>query len=86
MIKNLLDRIGERKYSGAFPFTENFIAAVKDPETKLGGFIDLDGKYISDERYNMVFSFSGGYALVQKDEGGNGAYTNKQGGYYGFCI
>ena len=67
------------KFSGAFVFSEDKIAAVQDPETGLWGYIDFDGKYISDERYYKTTPFSGGYALVQKEKNGNGAYINKKG-------
>ena len=71
----------EPKFSGAFVFSEDKIAAVQDPETGLWGYIDLDGKYISDERYYKTTPFSGGYALVQKEKNGKGAYINTKGEY-----
>ncbi len=80
-MKSNLEWAIEPKFPGAFVFSEDKIAAVMDPETELWGYIDLDGKYISDERYYKTTPFSGGYALVQKEKNGNGAYINTKGEY-----
>ena len=64
------------KFLTAGVFTEDKIAAVKDPATGLYGYIDTDGKYISDERFYRASAFSDGYALVQKEKDGGAAYIN----------
>jgi hypothetical protein len=76
-----LEWVLEPQYLGAYPFTEERLAAVIDSKNGLWGFIDMDGKFINEERYYKVSSFSGGYALVQKDIDGKAAYINTKGEY-----
>ena len=76
-----LEWVLKPQYLLAYPFTDEKLAAVMDSATGKWGFIDLDGKFINDERYCRVSPFSGGYALVQKDEDGKAAYINTDGDY-----
>ncbi len=80
-INEKLEFVIEPQYIAASPFSEDGIAAVKEPESDKWGLIDTKGTYISEERYHAIRPFDGGYALVQKEQGGNGAYINTKGEY-----
>lgn len=69
----------EPRYTGGAPFSKDGLACVRNPETDLWGYIDMEGNEIIDFQFYQASDFSEGFALVQKEKDGKAAYINTKG-------